>query len=145
MDAVAMDNAVEPTEWFVVFHTKAMNPWLGRLACGKYKHVSALAYCPGFKAWLLFDAQWTGMRLILMPHETAKTFYAEYTADCAVLKMARVHQPMPVSSRWGFYCVPAIKHLLGLRCVAARPDGLYRSMLRNGAIRVDEQSATSHA
>jgi len=136
VDAVAIDTAVEPNEWFVVFHTKAMNRWLALLACGKFKHVSALAYCPGFKAWLLFDAQWTGMRLILMPHETAKTFYAEYTADCVVLKMTRVHRTMPVSTRLGFYCVTATKHLLGLHTGALRPDAFYRACLKAGGIAV---------
>ena len=35
--------------------------------------------------------------------------------------------------RLGMWCVPAVKHLLGLRCVAMTPKGLHDYLLRNGA------------
>jgi len=39
--------------------------------------------------------------------------------------------------RLGFWCVPAMAHLVGCRTQALRPDGLYRAMLRQGGAVVD--------
>ena len=132
-----LPGAVEPSEWFVVFHVKSMSRILSLLAFGRFKHVSALGYCPGFRAWLLYDAQWGGMRVRLYSHETMRAMFAEYSRGCAVVKIARLNQPMRLSSRLGFYCVPAIKHLLGLRNGALRPDALLRHCLRNGGVLID--------
>lgn len=130
-------DAIEPSEWFVVFHTKAMNRVFSALACGRFKHVSALGYCAGFKAWLLFDPQWSGLRITLHSHDAMRKFFADYSRGCAVVKIARSTDAMRLSSRLGFYCVPAIKQLLGLRSGALRPSALYRQLLRNGGVLID--------
>jgi hypothetical protein len=139
MDEVALPHAVEPDQWFVVFHPEAKSRWLSLLACGHFKHVSAFAYCPGFKAWLIYDAQWCGLRLMLFPHgDVAKAAIAAHTKNCVILKMTRANQSMGLSSRLGLYCVSTVKHLLVVRCRAIRPDTLYRHLLKIGAVRVDE-------
>ena len=144
MDEIALPDAVEPNEWFVVFHPKGMSRWLAMLACGHFKHVSAFAYCPGFKAWLVYDAQWSGLRLMLFAHGPgAKTAIARHIDGCTVLKFTRTGTPMALSSRLGFTCVSAVKHLLGVRCGFWRPDALYAHLLRNGAIPLDERHAAS--
>jgi hypothetical protein len=141
MNTIELPDAIEPLEWFVVFHRQAPTRLLSLLAFGEFKHVSAFAYVPGFKAWLVYDAQLAGTRLFLLPHrDTSKAVLIRFMDNCAVLKIAKQwnSHAMPWSSRLGFYCVPAVIHLLGLRCVAVRPDALYRHILRNGGIRVDE-------
>jgi len=138
MEAIDLPNAIEPTEWFVVFHPETKMRWLALLAFGRFKHVSAFAYCPGFKAWLLYDTQWGGTRLILFPAATAKATLMQYTAGCAVVKIARALQPMGPTGRVGFNCVTAIRHLLGVRCAMYRPDALYRYILQHGGQRIDE-------
>ena len=137
MNEVAVPNAVEPAEWFVVFHTRSTRRWLGWLARGRFKHVSAFASYPGFKAWLLFDPQWSGLRLMMLSHAAAKIEIARYTEDCAVVKIARGGKPMGLSARLGFYCVPAVAHLIGVRCGMARPDAFYRHILRRGGKLID--------
>jgi hypothetical protein len=113
------------------------------LACGRFKHVSAFAYCPGFRAWLVYDTQLSGTRLMLLAAgPTAKATLLKYMADCEVVMFTRQHQPMSWSSRIGFYCVPAIKHLLGVRCARMTPSGLYRHLMQNGGTRLDD---TIHA
>lgn len=133
MDAIALPDAIEPDEWFVVFHTKANGRFINRLAFGRFKHVSAFAYVPGFRLWLHYDAQWTGMRLRVIGHDTLKAQIGDLTRDCVLLKMKRRHVAMPVSTRFGFYCVTAVKHLIGVRCRCLRPDGLYRRLIAEGA------------
>ena len=143
MDEIHLTDADEPTEWFVIFHRKVAVPWLAWLALGEFKHVSAMAYCAAFKAWLVYDTQLSGTRIFLIPHgykgATVKPFFIERTRDCAVVKIARGSVPMGLSSRLGFYCVPAIKHLVGVRCAAVRPDALYRHLIHNGGTLLDER------
>ena len=137
MDEITLPDAIEPNEWFIVFHPKARTRWISWLACGKFKHVSAFAYCPGFRVWLIYDAQWSGMRLFLVSAAAAKAMLGKYTACCAIVKFTPWRHPMPLTSRLAYYCVPAIKHLLGVRCASWRPDGLYVHLLRNGGQLID--------
>ena len=138
MDEIHLPDAIEPTEWNVVFHTKT--PWWWLRWVGKFKHVSAFAYCPGFRAWLVYDTQLSGTRLMLLANgDKARTTLKRYTADCEIVTIARQGQRPYWSSRLGFYCCPAIKHLLGVRCHAFTPDALYRQLLQNGGTRVDER------
>lgn len=126
---------VEPTEWFIVFHRKSMNRVLSALAFGDLKHVSAFAYCAGFKAWLIYDVTWSGTRIWLADKDAV----LRWSAGCDILKIERTDRRMGPSSRLGLYCVTAIKHLIGLKCVAATPGALYRHILRNGGILISEQ------
>lgn len=139
MIEAGLEAAIEPTEWFVVFHRKSMNRFLSFLAFGEFKHVSAFGYCPGFKAWLVYDVQWSGTRIKLLPHnDFGKAAIALWTTDCTIVKLPRGNLIPNFSSRVGFYCVSAIKHLLGLRCVAATPGALYRHILRHGGSLLSE-------
>lgn len=122
--------AIEPSQWFVVFHRTSASRVLSFLAFGELKHVSAFGYCPGVKLWLLYDVRWSGTHIMLM--DTAAI--VEWTRDCEVLKVERAEITMAMSARAGLYCVTAVKHLIGLRCVAATPGQLYRHILRNGGI-----------
>ena len=129
-----MPAAIEPSEWFVVFHRKSANRILSFLAFGEFKHVSIFGYCAGVKLWLLYDVHWNGTRLMLLDKQAVM----EWSAGCDLVKIARFDQPMGMTSRAGLYCVSAIKHLLRLRCVAATPDQLYRHILQSGGILVRE-------
>lgn len=137
MEIGARPDAIEPTEWFVVFHPKSSNRILSWLAAGRFKHVSAVGYLPGFRAWLVCEAAWGGLHVRLYGHDAMCRMFAEYSRDCAVVKIARKTMAMRLSSRIGFYCVPAVKHLIGLRCGALRPDALLRCCLRNGGTLID--------
>lgn len=130
MNEVEIPAAIEPTEWFVVFHRKSVNRILSFLAFGEFKHVSAFAYCAGLKVWLVYDVQWSGTRVMLVD----KLSILALTDGCDILKVSRTGERMAMSSRLGFYCVSAVKHLVGLRCVAVTPGALYRHILRNGGM-----------
>ena len=129
MDNITLPEAIEPDTWNVVFYPCASR--LGRMLA-RFKHVSAFAYVPGFRAWLICDVQWSGLRLCLFSHEAAMRVFTHYTADCTLVTFTRQHRPMLLLSRFAFYCVPAVKCLLGVSCVAVTPDGLYRYLLKHG-------------
>lgn len=137
MDEIHLPDAIEPTEWFVVFHTKVSRRWVEILAFGRFKHVSAFAYCPGFRAWLHYDVQLSGTRIRLLTQATAGAMFARFLEAGEIVKIVRGTARPAWRSYLGFYCVTAVKHLLGLRCGALRPDALHRHILRHGGIRVD--------
>jgi hypothetical protein len=127
MDTYTLPDAIEPTYWNVVFHPSQTR--LARWLLGEFQHVSAFTYIAGFRAWVLYDNQWGGTRICFYSHGT---LLIPYLRDCAVIKFDRRYERFALASRFGFYCVPAIKQLLGLSCVAATPDGLYRHLIRHG-------------
>jgi hypothetical protein len=132
LQLVAKPTAVEPEAWFIVFHPVSATRWLNRLPM-RFRHVSAFAYVHAAGCWLIYDVQFWGTRHILLPdNPAALDFLADFTARCTVLHMRRPG-PSRLWFRVGFWCVPAIKHLLGLRSSALLPNGLYRSCLRAGA------------
>lgn len=130
-----LPHAVEPVEWFVVFHRKSTFRWLSWLACGEFKHVSAFAYYPGFKVWLLYDVHIGGTALIMLSHDRAKETLASYVDGCTVVKIARNARPFGLSllSRLLFHCTPAIGNLVGMPFIALTPNHLFRHLMRNGA------------
>jgi hypothetical protein len=126
--------AIEPTEWFVVFHRKSYSSILSVLAFGEFKHVSAFAYIPGYKTWLIYDVQWDGTRIMLVD----KAAIMVWTEGCDILKISRIGNSMKLANRVGLYCVTGIQHLIGLKCVAVTPGRLYRHILRSGGVSIVE-------
>jgi hypothetical protein len=140
MDTIALPDAIEPTYWNVVFHPSTTR--LKRLVLGEFQHVSAFTYIPGTGAWLMYDSQWGGVRIALIPRINA---LVSYSRGCTVIKFDRRYQSIAIASRFGFYCVPAIKQLLGLSCVAATPDGLYRHLIKHGGVLISGQCVDTAA
>jgi hypothetical protein len=145
MDAYELPDAIEPDYWNICFHPS--EHWATRLLIGRFQHVSAFTYVPGFRAWVIYDAQWSGLRLSFFSHQTAMATFIRYTRGCTVLKFTRMSEQIGPLSRFGiFFCVPAIKHLLGVSCFAVTPDGLYRHLIANGAeIVFDERTVRTAA
>src|SRR5215469_339744 len=140
MDSYALPDAIEPSYWNVVFHPSGTR--LERLILGRFRHVSAFTYIPGVAAWIMIDCQWGGVRVMFIPRIAA---LVAYTRGCTVIKADRVYQPFAIWSRFGFYCVPAIKQLLGLSCVAATPDALYRHLIKHGGELISGQCVDTAA
>jgi len=125
--------AVEPTLWNVVFHPVAATAWMNRMPIGHFKHVSAFAYLAGLKGWLLYDVQLCATRIIVLPDlDESMKIIGRLTEGCDILSIER-RDGGSTGGRLGFWCVPAVKHLIGLRSGALRPDRLYDDLLLNGA------------
>ncbi|MDB5937588.1 MAG: hypothetical protein JWQ01_4932 [Massilia sp.] len=130
--------SIEPTQWNVVFHPTAATPWMNRVPIGRFKHVSAFAYLAGIKGWLVYDVQLDGTRLVVLPDiPESMDVIGRLTDGCDIISMRR-GDAGSTGWRLGFWCVPAIKHLIGLRSGALRPDALRRDCLRNGGEIVHE-------
>lgn len=125
------DPATEPVEWLVIFHPTAAAPWMNRFVPGRFKHVSALGYVAAAQCWVYCNFEVTGVRMEVCPGDRDKAWLGRRLAGCASLKMRRRHGVRGSVS--AMTCVSAVKMLLGFRCSALRPDGLWRAMRAAGA------------
>lgn len=121
---------IEPERWNVVFSTKVTKWWVSLLAWGRFKHVWAFAYVSSRDCWLLYDVHMEGTRIAVIPDTlTNRAWMIEQIRDCEIIVMPRRKSS---GVQFGFWCVTAVRHLVGVRCHALRPDALWRSCLRNG-------------
>lgn len=139
---IVFRRAEEIKEWFVCFHRTCSHPFWQRFIPGRWKHVRAFAFSHGAQCWIFYDV-WLlgGTRITLAPAgEAGDDLVGQYTRAALVVKLTR--QPdrkLPITSRFGFWCVTAVRHLLNLPGGALLPETLLRDLLRTGAsVVVDE-------
>lgn len=130
---------VQPTVWTLVFARESDRWWTSWMALGRYKHVRAYAYVPFLHVWVFYDVGFHGTSIVLAADgEPANAMIARWIQGADTVRMRRVDFFDQKGGRRSYriplfgFCVPAIKHLLGLRCVALRPDALYRFCIENG-------------
>jgi hypothetical protein len=145
MIRILEDRPVQPEAWTVVFDRKCANPWVRALCWRqKYRHVSAYAYVPGLAVWVFYNVRLYGTDLVLCRDgATAKRMIAATiaTADLVCMRRREATDAGGMRWRWGFYCVPAVKHLLGLKSTALRPDALFRDCVAAGGEAFEADSA----
>jgi hypothetical protein len=132
---IAPITAHTPARWVLCFSRVGL-PWVP----GYYKHVRAYGYLPGIRSWLFYDCNLTGRSVSVAPDsdDTVRTVMWAFVRDCDIISMPAVRAgTMPWLTRLGWWCVPDMKSLIGLRSRAITPDGLYRDCLRaEGALRL---------
>jgi hypothetical protein len=124
---------IEPN-WILLFSRKRGRWWVRLLACGRYHHVKAIAYLPAMRAWVFYDVKFNGTRLMLAHEDDSGTraFLRDYLDSCDLIAMPRLPIPKRVAPHAGFWCTLAMKHLVGVRAAALRPDRLWRVSLAVG-------------
>lgn len=131
----------EPSTWLLIFNHEASTWWRSFLAFGRFKHVWACAYVPDCNAWLVYDVHLDGTTIGLVPAGPLFNQFLGYRTGglnrATIVSMPRqparkMANPLILIRRLGFWCVPAIAHLVGVRCATYRPDSLYRACLREG-------------
>jgi hypothetical protein len=132
-----MDSAtaalIEP-DWTLVFCKKPGRWWVRLLACGRYNHVKAIAYLPSVRAWLFYDVKFNGTKILLADEDDPRTddFLRDYLDNCDTIAMPRLPIPKRSAPQLGFWCTIAMKHLIGIRSRAFRPDRLWRDCIAVG-------------
>ena len=123
-------SAIEPTRWVLVFQRSSTIWWVRWLNPGRYKHVSAYAYLPGFKAWLIYEVNLIRTSIVVVPDgQEGLGWLYELTRDSDLVAVKRgAHASVPLLG----WCVPAIARLIGLRSRALRPDRLFRDCIAAG-------------
>lgn len=121
------------TDWFIVFNRDCATQWLARLLPGRWKHVWALGFSHACRTWVAYDVNLSGTTIVVLPEcADSHAKMAIWLADADVLRF----QGRPSTlwkNRLGFFCTPAIRHLVGSRCGALTPAGFYYGLIAEGA------------
>jgi hypothetical protein len=127
------DGLVEPI-WTLVFCKNPGRWWVRLLAWGRYHHVKAVAYLPRLRVWLFYDVKFNGTRVLLAHADAPSTRAAlqNYLHNSDTIMMPRVPMPRRVAPQLGFWCTIAMKHLVGIRSRALRPDRLWQDCIAAG-------------
>jgi hypothetical protein len=121
----------QPSRWVICFRKTTDSRWISWLACGRYKHVSAFGYIAEVDHWVFLDWRITTLDVIVARGTGADQLMAYYTRDADLLGMAPRKRGRGL--RLGLWCVPAVKHLVGIRGSALRPTALWKDCIRQGA------------
>lgn len=130
----------EPIEWFVCFCRRAATPWLERLPIGEFKHVRAFGCVPSINTWVFFDPALNRTSIKVARGPAATALMHEWLIDSEVVRMRSSHRTTNIP-RLGAWCVPAIKHIVGIRSGALLPDGLHRYCMDTGGQLIESNNA----
>jgi hypothetical protein len=125
------------TIWLVVFSPKIKwDVWsLFTLHRKNFDHVTALRYDPVGGFWMMVD--WSSFGLVCTALKTSEIdailTHAHNNEWPVVKYKAKAYASEQV---FGYYCVSAIKHLLGIADWAYTPYQLYKALIRNGGERI---------
>jgi hypothetical protein len=135
---------IEPN-WILLFSKKRGRWWVRLLASGLYHHVKAIAYLPSIHAWLFYDVKFNGTRLMLAREDDpgCRAFLHDYLDSCDLVAMPRLPIPKRVAPQPGFWCTIAMKHLVGIRAAALRPDRLWQDSIAAGGKSFAESSVAA--
>ena len=129
------DNALSgmPPRWFVAFYDGDRQYWWSGLCREGFRHVVAFGYCADQAVWLLYDVT-TARTLIraLAPSEM-DAWVEALPGHRRIVAFEPDGEPDDPGVRLGFWCTPAVAHLVGARSRALRPEAFYRDLLAQGA------------
>ena len=121
-----------PIRWQVCFVRRAEMWWVDRFVPGRFKHVSVAGWISDTQTWVFFDINLWRTSVKVLPLEAGDVRYALAQRHAKVLKV-KARRDGRMLLRFGFWCVPGVKHLLGVRSGALLPAGLWRDLVRSGA------------
>jgi hypothetical protein len=125
-------------DWFVAF-TPARPRWYTLLCRPGFRHCLAFRFDREHGTWLWAELHLTGFRLDPLHGYELDARLAVLRAGGATILRYRVPAGAEGRAPRLLYCVPFVSHLLGLRGSALSPYGLYRRLLRAGAVPAFEQ------
>lgn len=138
---VPIAHKAQPRVWQVCFAKRTRTWWVDRFLPDGFRHVYLIGYVPEFGLWLLFDPLNDATGISILSKEMAGRYLTLAMTEGAVLNFpARTVIPrVRFWHRLDFWCVPAVRHVLGLGCVATTPRGLHDYLVSLGAQPLTEE------
>ena len=86
------------------------------------------------RGWLIYDVKFNGTRVMLAHEDDPGTgaFLRDYLDNTDTIAMPRLPIPQRKFPQLGFWCTIAMKHLVGIRSRALRPDQLWHDCIAAG-------------
>lgn len=123
----------EPKEWFIVFHDHSPTWWIKWLACGRFKHVSIFGKVDRSASWIFYDFHLNKAHIMVVGDWEADAALGFFADQGTVVRFPRMFgDAKGFAMRPGWWCVPAVAHILGIKSCALRPDALFRQCLAKG-------------
>ena len=122
-----------PVEWYVAFFNDERRYWWSCLCPDGFGHVAAFGYCVEQAVYLLYDVTMTRTLLQALTPSQMDEWVARLPANRRIVAYQPTREPEEPALRLGFWCTPAIAHLVGVRSRALRPQALYRDLIAQGA------------
>lgn len=119
----------EPDVWLLIFRKKSDSRLVNWLSFGRFKHVLAVGWVPAQKVWLVYEVFFGCTSISVLPDDDATGHRLQAMQENSVTLAVVPRGERRCWFRLGFWCVPAIAHLVGMPC-ALRPDALYRHCRR---------------
>lgn len=128
------DTPTAPLVWQVCFIGNDRKRFWDLVLAPGYRHAFLLGYLPGRDLWLCYEVLFGRTEISVMSPAVAAGILGLAVRQGGVLSWPAPgpQKPSPFP-RFGFWCVPAILHVLGLGCVAVTPRGLHDYLKRRGA------------
>lgn len=106
--------------------------WWARFFRPGFKHVSAASWFDLEQRWVYFNPARPGTTILVIRSEEFGPLLAQLQASSrAILRVRSEQNRFRTPAAW--FCVGALKALLGIRSRAFSPYGLYRDLVRRGA------------
>lgn len=119
--------------WYVAFFNGPERHWWSFMCRDGFRHVAAFGYDAEAGFWLLYDVTLNRTVLRALPSDRMDAWVDHLPANARIVHFEPPSAPEPPAVRIGFWCAPAIAHLVGVRSRALRPEALYRDLLAQGA------------
>jgi len=123
--------------WYVAFHGSVQPRWWARLLRPGFQHCFAFAWDEAAGRWLVVNHALEASFVRALTVAESGVLWANLHAMGATVLLARVEASPRQFPRLIASCVTTTAALLGLPgACALSPFGLYRTLLRRGAVRV---------
>lgn len=120
-------------EWFIVFDGGRRHFWWDRWTGPGMRHVQAMRPI-GADAWLLVNPCADRLNVEVVGGAFVDRVIAKAHREGGCVLKFQALDAAERTLRLGGWCVPVVRHLLGIRGCALRPRGLWRDLLRRGAV-----------
>ena len=122
-----------PPNWFVAFYDGGQRYWWSGLCREGFRHVAAFGYCADQAAWLLYDVTTARTLIRVLTPSQMDAWVGRLPDNRRIVAFEATEEPGDPVLRVGFWCTPAVAHLVGARSRALRPEAFYRDLLAQGA------------
>lgn len=124
----------DPGEWYVAFNgLDRMGWWDWFLTRPGFRHTFAFAYSSHALRWIVYDVMRDRTIVRAYRRRAFDVWMAQLPAETIILRVTAAPMAPMRLHRAIFDCVSAVKHLIGSRSRALRPEALCRDLLAIGA------------
>lgn len=123
-----------PGAWYVAFYGKGRRElWWDWLCPLDFQHVLAFGYVAHADRWLVYDVTQARTFVRALTPQVISAWIESLPEHRKILLFEGGDAPARPFWRTGFWCVPAVAHLIGAPSRALRPRALFRDLVRLGA------------